>query len=95
MTGLKKLEIAMGFPNVEDMPYHHSEEIKTQDQVDKILSYNLNDVNATYEFYLKSLDKIELRKTLNSKYTLACLNYSDSKIGEELVLKLYVYLPNK
>ena len=86
---LKGLEIAMNLENVMDMPIHHSTKDITLSQIDEILEYNLLDVKATYEFYLKSLGKIELRKGLISKYNLPCINYPDSKIGEELILKLY------
>lgn len=86
---LKKLEISMQFPNVQDMPYSHDTEIETEEQVEEILEYNKNDVEATKVFYGKTLDKLELRRGLVRKYGINCMNYSDSKIGEELVLKLY------
>lgn len=89
MTSLKKLQIALRYDNVQDMPYKHYEMIDTYEQVQEILDYNLNDVDATYEFYLKSMPKIDLRKGLYERYGLACMNYPDSKIGEELTLKLY------
>lgn len=89
MTSLKKLQIALRYDNVQDMPYKHYEEITTQEQVQEILDYNLNDVDATYEFYLKTIPKIELRKGLYERYGLKCMNYPDSKIGEDLMLKLY------
>lgn len=89
MTSLKKLEIALRYPNVQDMPYKHSDIIETREQVQEILDYNLNDVKATYDFYQKSLGKIELRKGLYDRYGLRGMNYSDSKIGEQLTLKLY------
>jgi hypothetical protein len=88
-TSLKSLEIAMNYPNVMDMPIKHDCEIVLSLQIPEILHYNLNDVLATYEFYKKSSEKIKLRKELNKKYNLNCINYPDSKIGEELVLKLY------
>ncbi len=88
-TSLKALEIAMGMTNVMDMPIHHSEEnISVQDIID-VLEYNLHDVRTTYKFYLKSLDKLNLRNQLNLKYNLKCINFPDSKIGESLLLKLY------
>jgi hypothetical protein len=89
MQSLKGLEIAMNYPNVMEMPIHHSEMNVLEEQIDSILEYNLNDVMATYEFYKLSLDKIKLRLDLNKKYNLACTNFPDSKIGERLVLKLY------
>lgn len=90
MTSLKSLEIAMNLPEVQDMPIDFRRDDISLDEVyNVILPYNLLDVKATYEFYLKSIDKINLRKGLITKYRLPCINYPDSKIGEELVLKLY------
>lgn len=89
MTSLKKLQIAMNSHNVMDMPIHHTTWIESQDQVDLILVYNLHDVDKTYDFYLLTLEKLELRKGLLKNYGLKCINYSDSKIGEQLMLKLY------
>jgi hypothetical protein len=88
-TSLKSLQISMNYENVLDMPIHHSTENIHIDQVRDILYYNTNDVLSTYEFYMKSLSKIELRKSLINQFNIPCINWSDSKIGEQLVLKLY------
>lgn len=95
MTSLKKLEIALNFPNVQDMPYSHEHKITKESEVREILDYNLNDVEATKLFYTKTIDKLELRKGLMKKYGLNCLNYPDSKIGEQLMLKLYCQATNQ
>lgn len=89
MTSLKKLQIAFRYHNVQDMPYKHYDVIETREQVQEILDYNLNDVDSTLQFYLKTIPKIELRKGLYDRYGLKCMNYPDSKIGEELMLSLY------
>jgi hypothetical protein len=88
-TSLKALEISMNYPNVMEMEISHTKEDITLDEVTHILEYNLNDVLATYEFYKRSKDKIDLRKELTKTYNIPCLNWSDSKIGEQLILKLY------
>ncbi len=88
-TSLKSLQISMNYPNVLDSPIHHSKEDITLKEVETILEYNINDVLSTYEFYKKSKGKIDLRIGLQKKYGISCINYSDSKIGEELTLKLY------
>lgn len=88
-TSLKALEISMNFPNVMEMEIEHTKEDITLEEVNHILEYNLNDVLATYEFYKRSKDKIDLRKQLNKTYNISCLNWSDSRIGEQLILKLY------
>lgn len=88
-TSLKALQIAMNYPNVMDMPIHHSSENITLEQIDEIIVYNKNDVLSTYEFYKKSIDKINLRKAIKKKYNMSCLNWNNGKIGEQLILKLY------
>lgn len=95
MTSLKKLQIAMNSHNVMDMPIHHETEVESDEQIDLILEYNLHDVDKTLDFYQLTKDKIELRRGLLNQYGLKCLNYSDSKIGEELMLKLYCEVTGK
>lgn len=96
---LKDLEIAMRMNNVEEMPIHHTTWCKKGDE-NCILSYNKNDVEATYQFLLVTLgktefplykgkNKIELRQKLQSQFKIPCLNYPDVKIGEQLILSLY------
>ncbi len=89
MTSLKKLQIALQYHNVQDMPYKHYDTIENRSQVKEILDYNLNDVRSTLDFYKKTIPKLELRKGLYKRYGLRCINYPDSKIGEELTLRLY------
>lgn len=89
MTSLKKLQIALRYPNVQDMPYAHDQDIFYDEQLQEILDYNLNDVMSTYDFYKKTLEKIALRRGLYVKYGLRCMNFPDTKIGEDLTLKLY------
>ena len=98
-TSLKDLEIAMRMKNVEEMPIHHTHWCKEGDEI-QILSYNKNDVEATYNFLLTTLgkteyslykgkNKIELRQKIKAKFGIPCLNYPDVKIGEQLILNLY------
>jgi len=82
-TSLKAVEIAINFPNVQDMPFDAHYFI-TDEDVEKILSYNLNDVEATKEFYLCSTSMVELRQKLGKKYGLNLINFNDPKIGQEI-----------
>lgn len=99
-TSLKSLQIALNLPFVEDMPFDHHYWITTMDEIEKVLSYNKNDVYATNVFLdvtlgntelplYKGKNKIELRQKIAQKYKLNCLNYNDIKLGTELILKLY------
>ena len=94
-TSLKSLQISMNYPNVKEMPISHTRDDIRYEEIEGVLDYNLNDVLSTFEFYKRSQDKINLRKELNKKYNLNCLNFPDSKIGEFLTLKLYCESTNK
>lgn len=94
-TSLKNLQVSMGLLDVQEMPIDHTQEHISKEDIDKILEYNWNDVISTYEFYLKSIDKIKLRFKIKEKYNIDCLNFSNGKLGEQLILKLYCDKTNK
>ena len=72
----------------------------TRDEVFQTLQYCFNDVDATYEFYkvtigdtehplYKGNNQIQLRLDIQEEFDIPCLNYSDSKIGDEIIKKFY------
>ncbi len=82
---LKHLEVSMRLPNVEDMPYDHNYWINTLEEIEEVLSYNKNDVYATYEFFkicqgntdlplYSGKNKLQLRKDIIKQFNLPCLN---------------------
>lgn len=85
-TSLKWIEGVMKMDNVYDMPIHYTTEIHNLDDIKSILSYNLYDVKATKLLYQFTIPDIELRKNIIKEYKINALNFSDSKIGEELML---------
>ena len=99
-VSLKRLEFEMDFENIEEMPIHHLKENMTQLEIVETIYYCYNDVQATYEFYkittgdtehplYKENNQIELREDIYEEFGIPCLNYSDSKIGDEMVKKYY------
>jgi hypothetical protein len=82
-TSLKAVEIAINFPNVQDLPFEDDHFVE-EDEVDQILSYNLNDVAATHAFYILSTSLVDLRKKLGTKYGINLRNANDPKIGQEI-----------
>lgn len=90
-TSLKALQISMNLPNVMEMEVDYKREDITIDEVESILKYNKNDVEATYQFYLKSIQhgKMQLRSEIFKNNKLNCFNWNNGKIGEELILNLY------
>jgi len=99
-VSLKRLEFEMDLENIEEMPVHHSKENLNGDDIKTTVDYCYNDVDATYQFYLvtigetdhplyKGNNQIELRKDIEQEFDIPCLNYSDSKIGDEMIKKYY------
>lgn len=84
-TSLKWLQIQMGFKNVVDQPFDHTQKITTE-MIPTVLEYNTNDTESTIEFYHRSKDRILLRKELTERYGVDMGNYSDNKIGEFIFL---------
>lgn len=88
-TSLKWAEYAMDWHNVQEMPIPHTQKIRTQEELDLIISYCINDVQATKQVLHLSKPLLDVRKRIKSKYGLDCYNFSNTKLGSELLLKLY------
>lgn len=100
ITSLKWIQFSIDYPNIEEMPIHHSLDNITLEQVEDVKSYNLNDVMSTYELYritigdtehplYKGIDKVQLRKDIIAEFGINCINYNDVKIGDELNKIIY------
>jgi hypothetical protein len=100
MVSLKRLEFEMDLENIEEMPIHHSKVNMTLQEVNTTRDYCRNDVYATYQFYkvtigdtdhplYKDNNQIQLRLDIQQEFNIPCLNYSDSKIGDEMIKKYY------
>jgi len=60
-SSLKWIQYTMDWPNIVDMPIHHSTEIKTLDQIKEVIKYCKNDVNSTKKIMQLSKSQIALR----------------------------------
>ena len=74
----------MDWDNILDMPIHHESEITTQQQLDTIVEYCINDVEATNEIYNRSKSLIGLRLNLSEEYNINLINASEPRISKEL-----------
>ncbi len=99
-VSLKRLEFEMDLEDIEEMPIHHTKTNMTNEEMVMIAEYCENDVMATYEFYkitigktdhplYKGNNQVELRQDIEQEFGIPCLNYSDSKIGDEMIKKYY------
>jgi hypothetical protein len=99
-VSLKRLEFEMDLENIEEMPVHHTKINMTDDERQLTRDYCKNDILATYKFYkvtigdcehplYKGNNQIELRLDIQEEFGIPCINYSDSKIGDEMIKKFY------
>lgn len=100
MVSLKRLQFEMDLENIEEMPIHHLKRGMTLEDRKLTRMYCKNDVMSTYQFYLitigktdhplyKGNDQIQLRLDIEKEFGIPCMNYSDSKIGDEIIKKYY------
>jgi hypothetical protein len=75
----------MDWPNIIDMPIHHTETIVTE-QIPEIIRYCINDVKSTKQIMKLSKEQIGLRKTLTDEYGINLFSASEPRISKELFL---------
>lgn len=86
-TSLKYLQINMRTDSVEDMPIEHGTML-TKEQVDNlIVPYNRHDVAETKRFALHNMDAMNFRASLIPQFGPEVMNWNDTKIGEQTVIK--------
>jgi len=84
-SSLKWIQYTMDWPNIIDMPIHHTETI-TAEQIPEIIRYCINDVKSTKQIMRLSKEQIGLRKTLTDEYGINLFSASEPRISKELFL---------
>ncbi len=99
-VGLKRLEYEMGMENIEEMGIPPTKVDFTEEEVEKLIYYCHNDVYATYLNYLyiigevehelyKGNNQLEIREAIKEQFGINCINYSNSKYGDEIIKTIY------
>ena len=84
-SSLKWIQYSMDWPNIQEMPLHHSATI-TAAQLPMILDYCKNDVGSTKRIMELSKDQINLRANLTAEYGISLYSASEPRISKELFL---------
>jgi len=63
--------------------------VENNNKLNDIISHYIKNVVSIKKAFKLSKDRFNLRSSLKNKYNLNCFNYSDAKIGSELLLKFY------
>lgn len=85
-SSLKWIQFSMDWHNLQDMPIHHTTPIKTQDELDDVVHYCINDVKSTKEILHLSKGQIKLRNNLTQEYDINLFSASEPRISKELFL---------
>ena len=102
-VGLKELQVTMKYHNVEEMEVDWNQPI-SEDRIDNLLHYNVNDVLSTAEFFELSKPQLEVRKFAKEKYGIACesmdavtlcVNYVANEYCRLSGIKKYNFLKTK
>lgn len=86
-TSLKWLEFTMRFPNIQSLPIQHHEEVSAN-MIPSIKKYNINDVDATLEFFNRIKYETDLRIQLSTEYKLNLMNASEPRLAREIFGKI-------
>lgn len=89
ITSLKDIMFNIECPNMAELPFPPGT-VLNDEQIEQLIAYNINsDLWTTKRFAQESRGAIEFREGLIAKgeFDAACLNWSDSKIGEKFFVK--------
>lgn len=85
-SSLKWVQYAMDWDNVEEMPHHHYQPVTNNHELQKVISYCINDVMSTKQILEHSKEQIKLRQVLTKEYGIDLYSASEPRISKELFL---------
>lgn len=86
MISLKALNGRMHGRWMQELPYHHEQEL-TAEELDHTIRYMWNDLDATELLLWNLRAEMKLRAALGKQYGMNFMSKSDSQIGEAIVKK--------
>jgi hypothetical protein len=83
-SSLKWIQYSTDWENMEEMPLHHTHEIRTMEELDMTINYCINDVASTKRIFQLSKEQVQLRKNLTNSYGIDLYSASEPRISKEL-----------
>ena len=93
-TSLKALQVTMEYQNVEEYDGDFNRPLPDKD-IEKLLAYNLNDVESTEEFLSRCEKDINLRLAIEDEYHISALNKDGVNLGMEIIKVRYLQRTGK
>lgn len=85
---LKLIGVSLKWPKLQDIPFSENSIIR-EENIESIMSYNLNDVLITEQLYENMIDRIKLRYDTSRLYEIDAYSESDSGLANRLLEKFY------
>lgn len=93
-VGLKEMQVTMQYSNVQEYEGNF-DDFLSEDQIDNMLRYNLNDVMSTVELLNRCKADIDLRLDIEKEYNVDVLSMDGVTIGTEILKLKYLQKTNK
>lgn len=87
-VGLKEMQVTMHYNNVEEYSGDFNQFL-SEDSIDDMIAYNINDVESTTELLNRLSGDVQLRLFIEQEYGIDALSMDSVKFGETLLLKKY------
>lgn len=87
-VGLKEMQLTMHYQNVQEFDGDFNQDL-SNDSIDEMIKYNINDVESTTALLYKLQDDIDLRLFIQEEYGINVLSFDKTKIGEKILEKKY------
>ena len=93
-VGLKEMQVTMKYSNVQEYDGNFEAPIPEEDIL-KMIQYNINDVNSTEELLYRCEDDIKLRLNIEEEYGIKALNKDGVNLGMEILKTKYLEKTHK
>ena len=87
-VGLKSMQVTMHYKNVQEYDGDFGAYLPTC-EIDKMIAYNVNDVESTEELLNRLKKDVELRLFIQDEYGIDALSMDSVKFGETILAKKY------
>lgn len=88
-VGLKEMQVTMQFRNVQEYDGDFQSYLPTS-EIEKMIAYNINDVNSTEELLNRCQKDIDLRIAIEDEYGVKVLNKDGVNIGMKIITQKYL-----
>ena len=93
-VGLKEMQVTMKYSNVQEYDGNFETPIPEED-IPKMIQYNINDVNSTEELLYRCENDIKLRLNIEEEYGIKALNKDGVNLGMEILKTKYLEKTHK